>query len=76
MMKPAYRIALILQLILNVGLLLLAIILIAFLTKETIYLGKALFNFSHSESAYLLIDGIVIYFLYFEFLAQLGVREP
>lgn len=59
----------VLQTILNFGLLLLAIILIVFLGKETYALIQVLFINSAQSSSYLLIEGIVIYFLYFEFIA-------
>ncbi|MGP3156735.1 phosphate-starvation-inducible protein PsiE [Serratia marcescens] len=58
-----------LQRVLNVGLLLLAAILVVFLVKETLHLAKVLFINSEESSSYLLIEGIVIYFLYFEFIA-------
>lgn len=58
-----------LQQVLNLGLLLLAAILVVFLVKETFYLGKVLFVNIEDSSSYLLIEGIVTYFLYFEFLA-------
>lgn len=58
-----------LQRVLNVGLLLLAAILVVFLIKETIHLAQVLFVNSEESSSYLLIEGIVIYFLYFEFIA-------
>jgi len=58
-----------LQRVLNVGLLLLAAILIVFLVKETIHLSKVLFVNNEESTSYLLIEGIVIYFLYFEFIA-------
>lgn len=59
----------VLQTILNFGLLILAIILIVFLGKETYALIQVLFINSAQSSSYLLIEGIVIYFLYFEFIA-------
>ena len=65
----ARHLATALQWVLNVGLLSLAIILIVFLGKETIHLANVLFNTGEQASSYLLIDGIVIYFLYFEFIA-------
>ncbi|MEN4848099.1 phosphate-starvation-inducible protein PsiE [Pantoea agglomerans] len=65
----ARHLATILQWVLNLGLLSLAIILIVFLGKETIHLANVLFNTSEQSSSYLLIEGIVIYFLYFEFIA-------
>ncbi|WP_337016130.1 phosphate-starvation-inducible protein PsiE [Pantoea agglomerans] len=65
----ARHLATVLQWVLNQGLLSLAIILIVFLGKETIHLANVLFNTSEQSSSYLLIEGIVIYFLYFEFIA-------
>lgn len=62
-------IAAILQWVLNIGLIILAIILAIFLAKETLNLIKVLFYSGEELSAYLLIEGIVIYFLYFEFIA-------
>ncbi len=44
-------------------------ILIIFLIKETIVLAALLFAVSNSTSIYSLIDGLIIYFLYFEFIA-------
>lgn len=67
--KQASAIAKILQWILNAGLLMLAVILVVFLAKEAFTLGTVLFNASETASSYLLIEGIVIYFLYFEFIA-------
>ncbi|MDH2067680.1 phosphate-starvation-inducible protein PsiE [Pantoea sp. GD03673] len=65
----ARHLATVLQWVLNLGLLSLAIILIVFLGKETIHLANVLFNTGEQASSYLLIEGIVIYFLYFEFIA-------
>ncbi|MEG3111328.1 MULTISPECIES: phosphate-starvation-inducible protein PsiE [unclassified Pantoea] len=65
----AQHFATVLQWVLNLGLLSLAIILVVFLGKETIHLANVLLNSSEQASSYLLIDGIVIYFLYFEFIA-------
>jgi len=65
----ARHLATVLQWVLNLGLLSLAIILIDFLGKETIHLANVLFNTGEQASSYLLIEGIVIYFLYFEFIA-------
>ncbi|MCX2194132.1 phosphate-starvation-inducible protein PsiE [Pantoea agglomerans] len=65
----ARHLATVLQWVLNLGLLSLAIILIVFLGKETIHLANVLFSTSEQSSSYLLIEGIVIYFLYFEFIA-------
>ncbi|MCW9709938.1 phosphate-starvation-inducible protein PsiE [Avibacterium sp. 21-586] len=57
-----------LQWILNVSLLILALILVVFLAKETYGLVLVLFEQS-KEASYLLVEKIVVYFLYFEFLA-------
>jgi len=65
----ARHLATVLQWVLNLGLLSLAIILIVFLGKETIHLANVLFSTGEQASSYLLIEGIVIYFLYFEFIA-------
>ncbi len=62
-------IAAVLQWVLNVGLLILAVILIVFLGKETIHLANVLLNTGEAASAYLLVECIVIWFLYFEFIA-------
>lgn len=58
-----------LQWVLNLGLLCLALILVVFLGKETIYLTKVLFTTSGERSLYLLVEGLLVYFLYFEFIA-------
>lgn len=68
-LKRSTMVARILQTILNFGLLLLAVILIVFLGKETYALIQVLFINTEQSSTYLLIEGIVIYFLYFEFIA-------
>ncbi|GKX64160.1 phosphate-starvation-inducible protein PsiE [Pragia fontium] len=68
-LKRATFVGRILQTILNFWLLVLAIILIVFLGKETYSLIQVLFVNSAQSSSYLLIEGIVIYFLYFEFIA-------
>ncbi|QDY40640.1 phosphate-starvation-inducible protein PsiE [Candidatus Pantoea soli] len=62
-------IATVLQWVLNIGLMILAVILVVFLGKETIHLANVLFSTGEQASSYLLIEGIVIYFLYFEFIA-------
>jgi protein PsiE len=66
---PGQLIASVLQWVLNIGLVTLAIILVVFLGKETIHLATVLFSTGEQASSYLLIEGIVIYFLYFEFIA-------
>ncbi|MDX5629656.1 MULTISPECIES: phosphate-starvation-inducible protein PsiE [unclassified Brenneria] len=58
-----------LQTILNIGLLILAIILVIFLGKETYHLAQVLLITNEKDSSYQLIESIVIYFLYFEFIA-------
>lgn len=59
----------ILQIILNLGLLMLAVILIIFLGKETLHMALVLFAPTEQASKYLFIEALVVYFLYFEFLA-------
>ncbi|HEY0207620.1 phosphate-starvation-inducible protein PsiE [Acerihabitans sp.] len=68
-MITGMRIASVLQMILNIGLLFLALILIVFMGKETFLLAKVLLVTGELASYYQLIEGIVIYFLYFEFIA-------
>ncbi|AHF78939.1 Phosphate-starvation-inducible protein E [Sodalis praecaptivus] len=63
------RIADALQMILNIGLVCLSIILIIFLGRQTFDLARVLLNAGEQSSTYLLIEGIVTYFLYFEFIA-------
>lgn len=58
-----------LQTILSIGLLILATILVIFLGKETYHLAKLLLITSEKDSSYQMIESIVIYFLYFEFIA-------
>lgn len=58
-----------LQMILNIGLVCLSIILIIFLGRQTFDLARVLLNAGEQSSTYLLIEGIVTYFLYFEFIA-------
>ena len=56
------------QTVLNLGLLCLGIILIVFLGKETLHLADVLFT-PEPTSKYRLVEGLVVYFLYFEFIA-------
>ncbi len=56
-----------LQTVLNLGLLSLGLILI-FLGKETVHLADVLFA-PEQTSKYELVEGLVVYFLYFEFIA-------
>ncbi|WP_427168166.1 phosphate-starvation-inducible protein PsiE [Citrobacter koseri] len=58
-----------LQLILNAALLLLGLILVAFLAKETLHLAVMLFQPVADNSKYSLVVGLMVYFLYFEFIA-------
>ena len=58
-----------LQLILNAALLLLGLILVVFLAKETLHLGEVLFEPAADNSKYSLVAGLMVYFLYFEFIA-------
>jgi len=67
--KRATLISVIKQRILNVFLLGLAAILMIFIGRETYHLAMVLFVNNDQSSSYLLIEGIVIYFLYFEFIA-------
>ncbi|TPG53458.1 phosphate-starvation-inducible protein PsiE [Ewingella americana] len=67
--KRATMISVVMQRILNVFLLGLAAILMLFLGRETYHLALVLFVNNDQSSSYLLIEGIVIYFLYFEFIA-------
>ncbi len=67
--KRATLISVIMQRILNVFLLGLAAILMSFIGRETYHLAMVLFVNNDQSSSYLLIEGIVIYFLYFEFIA-------
>ena len=72
-MSSVYRplvnfIATALHTVLNLGLLCLGIILIVFLGKETLHLADVLFT-PEPTSKYRLVEGLVVYFLYFEFIA-------
>ncbi|KAE9776567.1 phosphate-starvation-inducible protein PsiE, partial [Escherichia coli] len=58
----------ILQTVLNLGLLSLGLILVIFLGKETLHLADVLFS-PVQASKYELVEGLVVYFLYFEFIA-------
>ncbi|MGB7803765.1 phosphate-starvation-inducible protein PsiE [Buttiauxella sp.] len=62
-------IATVLQTVLNLALLTLGLILIIFLGKETLHLANVLFTPGEQVSKYLFIEGLVVYFLYFEFIA-------
>lgn len=68
-MRHASNIAWVLQWILNIGLISLAAVLVFFLAKETFTIASLMFNSSKGATAYELLEGIVIYFLYFEFIA-------
>lgn len=70
-LKPK-MLAKILQLTLNIGLMCLATLLIIFLIKETWVLISILL-FSASEHAnYLMIEAVIVWFLYFEFIALIS----
>ncbi|STL49435.1 inner membrane PsiE protein-like protein [Escherichia coli] len=56
------------QTVLNLGLLCLGLILVVFLGKETVHLADVLFA-PEQTSKYELVEGLVVYFLYFEFIA-------
>ena len=58
----------ILQTVLSLGLLSLGLILVVFLGKETLHLADVLFA-PERTSKYELVEGLVVYFLYFEFIA-------
>ncbi|EPO5266947.1 phosphate-starvation-inducible protein PsiE [Providencia rettgeri] len=68
-MRHASNIAWVLQWILNIGLITLAAVLVFFLAKETVTMASLMFGSSKGATAYELLEGIVIYFLYFEFIA-------
>lgn len=55
--------------ILNILLLLLAILLIIFLLRETWWLGALFFRQHSTVNTYSIIEAIVAWFLYFEFIA-------
>ena len=57
-----------LQIVLNLGLLCLAVILVVFLGKVTLHLADVLFA-PEKTSKFELVEGLVVYFLYFEFIA-------
>lgn len=57
------------QAVLNLGLVCLGLILIIFLGKETLHLAIVLFEQGAETSKYELVEGLVVYFLYFEFIA-------
>lgn len=66
--QPSRQIATVLQWILNIALLILGVLLIVFMGKETLTLINLLFS-GQEKMTYLLLDSIVTYFLYFEFIA-------
>ncbi|MEQ5121027.1 phosphate-starvation-inducible protein PsiE [Morganella morganii] len=66
--QPSRQIATVLQWVLNIALLILGVLLIVFMGKETLTLINLLFS-SQEKTTYLLLDSIVTYFLYFEFIA-------
>ncbi|MFB9995984.1 MULTISPECIES: phosphate-starvation-inducible protein PsiE [Providencia] len=68
-MKHASNIAWVLQWVLNIGLIALAAVLVFFLAKETFTMASLMFGSTQEAKAYELLEAIVIYFLYFEFIA-------
>ncbi|HGN9134220.1 TPA: phosphate-starvation-inducible protein PsiE [Providencia stuartii] len=68
-MRHASNIAWVLQWVLNIGLIALAIVLVFFLAKEMYTMASLMFSGQKEATAYELLEGIVIYFLYFEFIA-------
>ena len=66
--QPSHQIATALQWVLNIALLILGVLLIGFMGKETLTLINLLFS-AQEKTTYLLLDSIVTYFLYFEFIA-------
>ena len=66
--QPSRQIATVLQWILNIALLMLGVLLIIFMGKETLTLMRLVFSVQE-KTTYLLLDSIVTYFLYFEFIA-------
>nr|WP_202906095.1 phosphate-starvation-inducible protein PsiE [Morganella psychrotolerans] len=66
--QPSRQIATALQWILNIALLMLGVLLIIFMGKETLTLMRLVFSVQE-KTTYLLLDSIVTYFLYFEFIA-------
>jgi protein PsiE len=67
--SPAEWIAYGLQSVLNLGLLSLGLILMVFLGKETLHLTYVLFINSEQVTKYQLVEGLLVWFLYFEFIA-------
>lgn len=67
--KPAETIARVLQTVLNAGLLSLAVILMVFLGRETFRLAYLMFTQSEHDIKYQLVGGLLVWFLYFEFIA-------
>ena len=67
--RPAVEfISTILRTALNLGLLCIGLILLVFLGKGTVHLAEVLFA-QEQTSKYELVEGLVVYFLYFEFIA-------
>lgn len=58
-----------LQAVLNFGLLCLAIILVIFLGKETLHLANVMLYPNEGAGKLELVESLVVYFLYFEFIA-------
>ncbi|MTD41334.1 phosphate-starvation-inducible protein PsiE [Erwinia sp. CPCC 100877] len=67
--SPAEWVAYGLQAVMNLGLLSLGLILMVFLGKETLHLTYVLFTNSEQVTKYQLVEGLLVWFLYFEFIA-------
>lgn len=67
--RRAALVASALQSVLNLGLLGLAVILVVFLGKETFHLAHVLFTQSEAVTKYQLVEGLLVWFLYLEFIA-------
>ncbi len=67
--KYVEGIAWLLQWVLNAGLICLAMVLVFFLGKETYILSSLMFGGLSEKTSYQLLESIVTYFLYFEFIA-------
>ncbi|PLT35460.1 phosphate-starvation-inducible protein PsiE [Bacillus sp. V5-8f] len=68
---PILRISVVLQLVLNTALILLAIILSVLLLKEIVYFISVSFSNSGMDIHYKLLERIMVFFLYFEFIAMI-----
>ncbi|PKG23166.1 phosphate-starvation-inducible protein PsiE [Niallia nealsonii] len=67
--KQHVRLSSILQLILNISLVLLAVTLSVLMIEEIIYFVQYAISLENSQTNYELLERILIFFLYFEFIA-------